>query len=113
MFVRLIFNVGFAVDFQSVKFNIMIYVIFSVSASMFSRQQVLISAILKHSNLSMAEGYNVSCQFYLSKYLSFASLKSTNYTGAWPTVANLTSTPNTAVSIYVSIKGVRTDMLQV
>jgi len=64
------------------------------------RQYVTVDLLLYHTNESRAETYNTSVFIYLTKYVVFEQLVSTNFTGAPPNVTNMTD--NQAVSITVS-----------
>ena len=59
-----------------------------------------IDALLMHTNLSTAEGYNVSASFFFPNYMNYNSVNDSNYT-LTPTIANL-SDPR-GVTFTVSI----------
>jgi len=62
---------------------------------------VTLDLLLYHTNESRAETYNTTVYVYLTKYVVFEQLVSTNFTGAPPNVTNMTD--NYAASITVSI----------
>ena len=64
-----------------------------------SRQYVTVDLMLYHSNESRAETYNTSVFLYLTKYVAFEQLLTTNFTGSAPSIINMTG--NQAVSITV------------
>jgi hypothetical protein len=61
-----------------------------VNRTLTSGQLVTIDMLLYHSNVSRAEGQNVSIVLYLTKYVVFQKLLSISYLGSSPNVTNMT-----------------------